>query len=244
MFSDFLIPISLLIVAFLYSSIGHGGASGYLAILSLFSVAPLEMKSTALILNVIVSLLAFYHYQKEGYFDLKLFLFFAIASVPCSFLGAMLPINDNLYKKILGIILILPVLKLISISSISINKEEVKPSIFVCMPIGGSIGILSGMLGIGGGILLSPLILIMGWAGMKQTAAISALFIFVNSLAGLSGLVTKGININSNMYIWIGVAIIGGFAGSYSGSKNLDNKVLKYILAFVLSIAALKLLLS
>ncbi|MFN0050051.1 MAG: sulfite exporter TauE/SafE family protein [Cytophagales bacterium] len=244
MYSDFLIPLLLLIVAFLYSSVGHGGASGYLAVLSLFSIAPTEMKSTSLILNIIVSLLAFYHYYRAGYFDWRLFAFFAITSVPFSFLGSNIPISDELYKKLLGIILVFPTIKLMGISPIANGNEIKPPKLIISLLVGAIIGFLSGMLGIGGGILLSPLILLMGWAGMKQTAAISALFIFVNSMAGLSGLYLNGINLNSNMYIWIIVALIGGYAGSFFGSKKFDNRLLKYLLAFVLSIASLKLIFS
>ncbi len=236
----------LFVVAFLYSSVGHGGASGYLALMVLFGVAPSMMKSSALILNVFVSLIAFYGYYKAGYFRWKLFLPFAVASIPFSFMGAYLTLDVLLYKKILGVILIFPILHLLGVfgketSEYSGRKEINRYWAFV---IGAAIGLVSGMIGIGGGIILSPLILLFHWGNMKQTAAASALFIFANSSAGLIGLLSKGIVIDNSVYLWVAVALMGGIAGSYFGSRKLSIPVLKKILSVVLVIASIKLLTS
>jgi len=244
MYIELLLPLLLLLTAFLYSSVGHGGASGYLAILSLFSISPQEMKTSALVLNTLVSLIAFYHYRKEGYFDWKLFIGFAITSVPFSFVGAMIPLGDEVYKKMLGLVLIFPILKLWGIFKKQDESVIKETKWYLCTIIGAFIGILSGMLGIGGGILLSPLLILMHWSGMKKTAAVSALFVFVNSVSGIIGLHVKGMAFSSSMSLWIVVAVVGGFAGSFFGSKKFNSKSLSLLLSLVLTIASIKLLAS
>lgn len=231
----------LFVVAFLYSSVGHGGASGYLALMALFGIAPSVMKSSALIMNILVSLIAFYEYYKGGHFRWKLFLPFAIASVPASFIGAYVTLDALLYKKILGVILIFPILRLFGVFGKG-NESEKEINPVLAFVIGALIGLLSGMIGIGGGIILSPVILLLHWGNMKQTAAVSALFIFVNSIAGLTALFSKGIVIEHPVYLWIAVTLMGGFLGAYFGSRKLNNPVLKKILSMVLIIASIKLL--
>jgi hypothetical protein len=233
----------LFVVAFLYSSVGHGGASGYLALMALFGMAPSTMKSSALIMNICVSLVSFIHYYRGGHFRWKLFFPFAISSVPASFLGAWITVDADLYKKILGVLLIFPVLRLFGI--FGKESEEVKKmNTMIAILLGVSIGFLSGMIGIGGGIILSPIILFFHWANMKETAAVSALFIFVNSISGLTGLMYKGISIDTSVYLWIAITLAGGFAGAYFGSIKMKNPVLKKILGFVLLLASIKLLIT
>lgn len=239
---NYLFLALLFIVAFLYSSVGHGGASGYLALMALFGLAPALMKSSALILNIFVSFISFYQYYKGGYFKWKIFLPFALASIPLAFLGAFIIIDAFIYKKILGVLLIFPILRLLGL----IGKEsdmQKEVHIGTALLIGASVGLLSGMIGIGGGIILSPLILMFHWANMKQTAAVSALFIFVNSIAGLIGLLSKGTAIDPVVYGWLVVAFIGGLLGAYYGRNKFTNTVLKRALAIVLVIASVKLLL-
>jgi len=231
----------LFLVAFLYSSVGHGGASGYLALMGLYHFSPDIMKPSALIMNIIVSLMAFAQYSRTSPLNKKLFLLLIAGSIPAAFLGAGIEINAFVYKKILAVILLIPVLRLFNlIGKPAAAKKDFDP--FFIVIIGIVIGFVSGMIGIGGGIILSPIILFMGWAEMKQTATISALFIFVNSISGLAGLVTKGVTIDPAIYLWVGIAVIGGLAGSYYGSKKFDNTMLKKILGVVLLIASLKLL--
>jgi uncharacterized membrane protein YfcA len=232
----------ILIVAFLYSSVGHGGGSGYLAILALFSVAPGIMKSSALLLNIFVSFTSFFYYYKEGHFRLKLFLPFALTSIPASFIGATFQITDDVYKKILGICLIFPILRMLGVFKEPNGEHNL--NIALALIFGAFIGLLSGMIGIGGGIILSPIILLMHWGKMKETAAVSALFIFVNSIAGLIGMLMKGTVVHTDTWYLLSVAIIGGLTGSYFGSKKMNSMVLKYILALVLSIASIKLILT
>lgn len=228
-------------MAFMYASVGHGGASGYLAVLALFSVEPSIMKSSALILNVFVSMISFIQYYKGGYFKWQLFLPFAVASIPAAYLGATVPLSADIYKKVLGLCLIFPIIRLLGF--IGKEKENTQELTWAMgLIIGAIIGFLSGMIGIGGGIILSPVILLFHWAKMKQTAAVSALFILVNSISGLIALTSKGFIPNPEIYLWLSAAVIGGFAGAYFGTKKFNNHVLQYILAAVLVIASVKLL--
>ena len=231
----------LFLVAFLYASVGHGGASGYLALMAIFSIAPEVMKPTALLLNLFVSLTSFIQFYRGKHFNWKLFLPFAIASVPMAFVGGLISIDTFVYKKILGILLLIPIIRFLFFANISI-KDIKKSNIALSILIGAAIGFLSGLIGIGGGIILSPVLLLLKWSDMKQTAAISALFIFVNSLSGLAGQLTKGIHFSPDMYTYVAVAFIGGICGAYFGSLKFKSNILKYLLAVVLMVAAYKLL--
>lgn len=233
--------IILFVVAFLYASVGHGGASGYLALMALYGVAPQEMKPTALFLNLFVSLTSFIQYYRGNHFKKEIFIPIALASIPFAFLGGMLSIDDHLYKKILGILLLLPIVRFFFFKNVE-DDRLVPPVKWISIFLGAIIGLLSGMIGIGGGIILSPILILLLWTNQKQTAAISAAFIFVNSLAGLGGMLTQGITLTSNMILYIVVAFSGGLLGAYLGSKKFNQDVLKYVLATVLLVAAYKLL--
>ena len=241
MYLDLLFYGLLLIVAFLYASVGHGGASGYLALMALFSFVPDTMRSTALILNVLVSGIAFIQYCRKGYFKWNLFWPFAITSIPAAFIGGMIHVDDGIYKKILAILLIFSVIKLLDITDM-LKTPKIKHSILWSLIIGLLVGIFSGMIGIGGGIILSPLILMLHWADMKQTAAISSLFIFVNSISGLIGLSFNGLIMNESLFLMVMISATGGLLGSYIGASKLHVSTLKIILSMVLIIAAIKLL--
>jgi len=233
--------ILLFLVAFLYSSVGHGGASGYLALMAIYGIAPDVMKPTALLLNLFVSLTSFIQYYRGGHFKWKIFLPFAIASIPLAFAGGQITVDADIYKKILGILLLIPIARLLFFANIRV--DEIKRSNWILsLVIGAAIGFLSGLIGIGGGIILSPVLLLLKWADMKQTAAISALFIFVNSISGLAGQLTKGIHFSPDMYAYVAVAFAGGLCGAYFGSLKLSQAILKYLLAVVLMVAAYKLL--
>ena len=231
----------LFVVAFLYASVGHGGASGYLALMAIFSIAPDVMKPTALLLNLFVSLTSFIQFYRGKHFNWKLFLPFAIASVPMAFVGGLITVETSLYKKILGLLLLIPIIRFLFFGNISIQDLK-RSNTVLSVLIGTAIGFLSGLVGIGGGIILSPVLLLLKWSDMKQTAAISALFIFVNSLSGLMGQVTKGIHFSPDMYAYVAVAFTGGVCGAYFGSMRFKQSMLKYLLAVVLIVASYKLL--
>ncbi len=228
------------VVSFLYSAVGHGGASGYLALMALFAFPPDIMKPTALLLNIFVAGISFYFYYKAGFFRKKLFLYFALSSIPLAYLGGTININTTLYKKILAVLLLFAILKMLNVFGKDLQKNR-EIQLLPGLLIGGAIGFFSGLIGIGGGILLTPVILLLHWGNMKQAAAVSALFIWVNSIAGMAGQINRGVTLNSDMFYWVLVAVLGGVVGSFYGSKKGSNKTLRYVLAFVLIIACVKL---
>ena len=233
--------LSLLIISFMYSSIGHGGASGYIALMAIFNFSPEIMRPTGLILNLFVSGIAFYHFWKNGYFNKKLFFIFSISSIPLSFIGGTLIIDSTIYKITLGIILLFSIVRIISKSK---NENKTKPiNIPKGIIIGGLIGFLSGLIGIGGGIILSPIILLLSWGKIKESAAVSALFIWVNSVAGLLGQYSNEIELSKYIWIYILMVVIGGYFGSYISAKYLSNKLLKGLLSLIIISASLKLIL-
>ncbi|WP_231489737.1 sulfite exporter TauE/SafE family protein [Pedobacter sp. Leaf170] len=231
----------LFIVAFLYASVGHGGASGYLALMAIFSISPLIMKPTALLLNLFVSSVSFIQFYRGRHFKWKIFWPFALASVPLSFLGGTMATDSNLYKKILGVLLLIPVIRFFFFKNTE-PKDFKAANFALSLIIGGIIGLLSGMIGIGGGIILSPILLLLKWTDQKQTAAISAAFIFVNSVSGLGGQLVKGITFNQDMIAYVLVAFVGGCCGAYFGALKFPQSILKNVLACVLALAAYKLL--
>lgn len=231
----------LFVVAFLYASVGHGGGSGYLALMAIFGIAPYVMKPTALLLNLFVSLTSFIQFYRGKHFNWKIFLPFAVASIPMAFVGGMLTVDTFIYKKTLGLLLLIPIVRFLFFANIDVKGLK-KSNTASSMLIGGAIGFLSGLIGIGGGIILSPVLLLLKWADMKQAAAISALFIFVNSISGLAGQFTKGIHFSTNMYAYVAIAFTGGICGAYFGSMRFNQSALKYVLAMVLMVAAYKLL--
>ena len=232
--------LSIFIVAILYSSVGHGGASGYLAVMTIFSFNPQILRSSALLLNLFVSGIAFLQYYRKGYFKWNIFLPFAITSVPFAFLGGMMTLDTFLYKKILGFCLLFAVFRMIlNIKTDSVQRNDL--SFKVGLVTGAVLGFVSGIIGVGGGIFLSPLLLLLHWADMKETAAVSALFIFVNSAAGLTGILSSGLSFSSEIFIWVPAALLGGIIGSYMGSFKVSGKALRYVLSVVLLFASVKL---
>ena len=231
----------LFIVAALYASVGHGGASGYLALMALFSIAPAVMRPTALLLNLFVSSVSFIQFYRGGFFKWKIFWPFAAASIPLSFIGGLITIQSSIYKNILGVLLLVPVVRFLFFKNTQ-AKALKETDITLSLIIGAVIGFLSGMIGIGGGIILSPVLLLLKWTDQKQTAAITALFIFVNSVAGLFGQLTKGIHFSVDMVLYVAVAFTGGLLGAYLGALRFPQAILKNVLGCVLAVAAYKLL--
>jgi Predicted permeases len=231
----------LLLVAFLYASVGHGGASGYLALMAIFAVSPDVMKPTALMLNLFVSLTSFMQFYRGKHFKWTVFLPLALASVPLAYLGGLITVDGNIYKKILGLLLLIPIVRFLFFSKMDVPEYR-QPNWVLSILIGAGIGFLSGLIGIGGGIILSPILLLLRWTDQKQTAAISALFIFVNSVAGLAGQLNKGIQFSADMYAYVAFAFAGGMAGAWLGALKFKQNILKNILASVLILAAYKLL--
>ena len=233
----FILAIGL--VAVLYSSVGHGGASGYLALMAIFGIDVVMMKPSALILNLFVSSIAFISYYRAGHFRMRLLLPFVVTSIPLAYLGATLEIPPGLYKKILGVCLLIAAMRILIRPRE--DQELRKISIPIALLAGALIGFFSGMIGIGGGIILSPLLLLTRWGGMKETAAASAAFIFLNSAAGLTGHVSAGMEVSPEIALWVAVAAAGGLLGSWTGGFKLSVASLRYLISAVLLIACIKL---
>ncbi len=231
------------IVSFIYSSVGHGGASGYLALLSFFAIPHAQMATSALCLNLVVAGTAFWNFRRASYFSWRLVWPFILTSVPFAFAGGLIKVSLNLYSVLLAGVLLFAAYRLVLDFKKNAPETIRSPSFFLSLLIGGLIGLLSGMVGVGGGIFLSPLLLLFHWASPKHTAGASAAFILVNSLAGLSGKMVSHQFQLSDMVIYMMVtAFLGGVVGSKLGANHFSGKWLKRILAVVLLIAALKIL--
>lgn len=242
--TTFLLFFCIFIVAVLYSSVGHGGASGYLATMAMFSIPIAVMKPSALILNILVSFLSFYAFYRKGHFQFKLFWPFVVGSFPAAFIGAQIPLSDSLYKKILAVCLLIAILRMLWSPGLEKDKPVIPFSIPLAILFGTCIGLLSGMIGIGGGIILTPLLLVLRWTNIKTAAALSALFIFCNSISGLAGLVSKGYTPDSFVLYLTIIAFVGGLLGSWLGSSKYSLNTLTYSLAIGLMIASVKLFLT
>ncbi|MCL2297222.1 MAG: sulfite exporter TauE/SafE family protein [Proteobacteria bacterium] len=231
----------IFLAAALYSSVGHGGASGYLAAMALFGLAPLVMKPTALTLNILVAAIATIKFYRAGCFSWKLFQSLALASVPFAFIGGAVSLPGYLYKPIVGLVLLYAAYQLLAGKGV---KAEVSPpaSRLPLFASGAVIGLLSGLTGVGGGIFLSPLLLFLGWAETRQVSGVAAAFILVNSAAGLLGHYSAVSSIPGEVLVWAPAAILGGWIGAQYGSRRLPAPIILKLLSAVLLVAGLKML--
>jgi uncharacterized protein len=229
-------------VALLYSSVGHAGASGYIAVMSLLSVAPPEIKPIALALNILVASIGTWQFWRAGHFSWQLFWPFAILSVPFAFLGGYLNLPTHVFKVLVGIVLLLSAAQFLLRPPL--ESEPKQPPKFVAIGAGGLLGLLSGLTGTGGGIFLTPLLILMHWARTKSASAVSALFILLNSASGLAGNISATKSFPAFTWALVMAAVIGGTIGSYFGSRRLPHTAIKRLLAVVLTIAGFKLILT
>lgn len=235
----YLLAFLIFLAALLYSSVGHGGASGYLAAMALFGLTPAVMKPTALLLNIMVSAIATVSYYRAGNFSWRVFWPFALGSVPFALLGGTFMMPDFWYKLILGFVLLFSSYRLWfrkTSATMPLPSSQI-PKIFS----GAIIGLVSGLIGVGGGIFLSPLILLRGWADAKITAGVSAAFILVNSIAGITGHFATIQHLPKVIWTLSFSSVLGGIIGSQLGSNRFSHKTLRQILAAVLVVAGIKL---
>lgn len=229
-------------VAILYASVGHGGASGYLAAMALFGLAPETMKPIALTLNILVAAIATYKYLRAGRFAWRIFWPFALTSIPCAYWGGFILLPAHYYKLIIGLVLIYTAFRFIS------NADQPEYSIsnppkFIPFILGAIIGLVSGLIGVGGGIFLSPLLILLRWESVKNVSGISALFILVNSIAGLLGyLSSSSPQLPAGVPLWVIAVVIGGYIGAEYGSKRLEAMTIKRLLSLVLLMAGVKMM--
>jgi uncharacterized protein len=236
------VTIAVFVIAFLYSSVGHAGASGYIAVMSLFGIAPTVIKPTALILNIFVACIAAWQFWRMGFLSWRLFWSLAALSIPMSFVGGYLNLPTPIFKVILGITLLLSAIRfLIKPTQDTVITAPILP---MTLSVGGVIGLLSGLTGTGGGIFLTPLLLWLRWASVKTAAAVSAMFILVNSISGLLGNFSATRYVPPFAAILLVAALGGGSIGSYLGSHKLSHHAIQRLLSVVLIIAGLKLMLT
>ena len=229
----------MLLAAALYGSVGHGGASAYLAVMGLIGMAPTEMKPIALSLNIAVSALALFSFTRAGHFSGKLFWPLISLSVPAAFVGGWLQSPDPVFKFILAAALLFGAWRLL-FGKHTDEAGLIEPKLYAMLLLGVVLGFLSGLIGIGGGIFLTPLLIFFHWATAKRAAAVSAAFICANSLAGLGGYLVKGDSIPSLTWFLLPAVLIGGWLGSRWGSRHAAFPTLQRALAAVLVIAAAK----
>lgn len=227
--------------AALYASVGHGGASSYLAVMGLFSFSPEVMKPTALALNILVAAVATLKFYRAGLFRWNLFGPFAIASVPAAFVGGATVLPARWYKVLVGIVLLYAAVWMFRSSLKATAREPSAPPLWAAIISGLLIGFLSGLTGVGGGIFLSPLLLYMGWSETRATSAVTAPFILVNSIAGLLGHLSSVAQLPPNIPLWGLAAVAGGWIGASYGSKRAPTPVLRQLLSIVLIVAGAKL---
>ena len=236
------IAILFFVGAALYASVGHGGASSYLAVMGLFSLAPSVMKPTALAINILVSAVATFKFYRAGLFSWRLFRPFAIASIPAAFVGGATLLPAQSYKIVVGVVLVYAAVWMFRSALRPLDRETHPPPLWAAIVAGAAIGLLSGLTGVGGGIFLSPLILYMGWAETRATSGVAAPFILVNSIAGLLGHFSSIAQLPPNVPIWGAAAVLGGWIGASYGSKRAPAPVLRQLLSLVLIVAGVKLI--
>lgn len=234
--------LAFAIVATLYAAVGHGGASGYLAVMALTGFDPVVMKPTALCLNVAVSLVGTIAFARAGHFRWRLFGPFALASVPLAFVGGMVHPDGTWFRLVVALTLAFAAVRLLLPTS-HVEAERVPP-VWAVAVLGSLIGFVSGLIGVGGGIFLTPLLLFFRWASPKEAAAASAPFILVNSIAGLLGNPGSVAYLPGAFPLWLAAAIVGGFVGSRWGSRIAQPRHLRTALAAVLVVAGGKLVAS
>jgi uncharacterized protein len=239
-----LLTLLIFAAALLYSSVGHAGASGYLAAMALFNLAPDVMKPTALVLNLVVASVGTIRYMRAGHFSWNIFWPFAMLAIPCAFLGGALKLPIPAYRLVLGLVLLFAAWRLAFKQSGHASAVSKPIPRGPALAFGAGLGFLSGLTGVGGGIFLSPLLLFLGWADVRKTAGVSVVFILVNSFAGLLGHLASVKQVPHEIIWWAPAALAGGIIGSELGSRRIAPMTMRRLLAVVLVVAGLKMLLT
>ena len=234
-----------LVAAALYASVGHAGASAYLAAMALLGVAPEVARPTALALNVVVASFVTLRFWRAGLLQPRALLPLVIASIPLAFIGGSIHIPENLYKPLLGAVLLVAAAGFFRTAQKAADENSGQPPTIPILPaliLGGTIGLLSGLTGTGGGIFLSPALIVAGWATTRQASGIASGFILVNSISGLLGNVSAVGGVPSSLPLWIGAVLVGAIVGAEIGSRRASPPQLRYLLGAVLVVAGLKLI--
>ena len=237
-----LIP-ALFAGALLYASVGHGGASAYIAIMALAGLVPSEIKPIALLLNIVVASIGTYKYVRAGCFDARLLAWFAVFSLPMAYWGGTLMLPDAWFKPVVGAVLLFAAWRMLAPQLARVDTDAARAPLIGIAVSGSGMGLLSGLTGVGGGIFLSPLVLLMGWASTRVTSGVAAAFILLNSLAGLAGYSSHAALPDYDLTWWALAVAAGGWLGAEIGSRRLAPNWIRRVLAVVLAIAGTKLVL-
>lgn len=232
----------IFVVALLYSTVGHAGASGYLAAMALFSISPLIMKPTALVLNILVALIGTISFYRAGFFSWPTFWPFVITSIPASFIGGALTLPVPIYKSIVGVVLVYSAARLFFSAGRGDQQETSRIPLLAALAIGAVIGLISGLTGVGGGIFLSPVLLLLHWAKTKETSGVAVVFILVNSISGLLGHISSLALVPREIIYFAPAAVAGGWIGTLLGTRVLPVAGIRRWLSVVLVLAGAKLL--
>lgn len=239
-----MLAAAILALATLYSSVGHAGASGYLAAMALVTQMPQEeMKAVALTLNIFVGAIGTWRFARAGHFDWNTFWPFGLCAIPMAFVGGLWSLPPTIFKPLIGSVLLFAAIILIIKSIGKVAQRPVAPNmppLPVALVAGGLLGLLAGLTGTGGGIFLSPLLILMAWADSKRTAAVSIVFVLTNSLAGLGGVISESSSLPPALPLYICAAVAGGLIGSWFGARRMSGSGIRMLLAAVLAIAAIK----
>ena len=239
---DVFLSFCLFVAALLYSSVGHAGASGYLAAMALVGVSPETMKPTALALNILVAVIATTKFYRAGSFSWRLFIPLAVTAIPLAYIGGRLSLPSHIYKPIVGAVLVYAAWRSFMTAKSASEYEITNAPLFFLLIAGAALGFLSGLTGVGGGIFLSPLLLFFRWAPVKVISGVAAAFILVNSIAGILGVVSSETHFHQALPIWAIVVLVGGYIGSTYGSRRLGNPTIQRLLALVLLVAGIKMI--
>jgi len=238
-----ILPLTLAIAAAaaLYSSVGHGGASAYIALMALVGFAPEEIRPAALVLNILVAGLGAFRFLRAGRFDWRVFWPFAITAIPAAFVAGRIDVPEEVFRPLLAFALAAAALRYLVWPQIDAVKPNVAPSKLVALPVGLALGALAGLTGIGGGVYLSPLLVFAGWSDPQRATGIAACFIVVNSIAGLAGR-TSSLALVPDYLPWLAAAaIVGALIGTTWSLKGLGRKGVLRVLGVVLGLAAVAL---
>lgn len=242
--TQLVLAVLIFSAAWLYASVGQAGASSYLAVMALFDIHPTIMRPTALVLNILVATIGSYKFIRANRFSWSLFWPFALTSIPFSYLGGRLVLPHDLYRNILGVVLLFSALWLVIRKTREYAAETNRNApILAALAWGSAIGLISGLTGLGGGILLTPLLILAGWANPYQAAGVSVVFILVNSVAGLWGHFPSMESFPPGLPYWLVAAGLGGWLGASYGIHSLDSRKMLVVLAMILAFAGLRLLL-
>lgn len=239
---DFIVALCLLLGAILYSSVGHAGASAYIAIMALFSLPMTVIKPTALVLNILVASFATFRYVKKGFFDLELLLPLVIGALPAAFLGGYIQAPNQFYKLLVGFILMYSAYRMVRVQNQAEFENTHQPPFWLAVCVGAGIGFLAGLTGTGGGIFLSPVILFFGWSQTRNSLGTASIFILINSISGLLGNLSSIHHLPQALPLYLLAVFIGAVIGTAIGTRHASVPTIRKLLGIVLLIAGAKLI--